>query len=443
MIKISYRIPVLLSLLLPFFATADDQQSPGSCHSGAYGLSDGSQMVIQPSVDPDLRYRRLDGSTGRLYPVGGNSYESGDGWAVRKPVTLNVTFGACDEGIIHFQPAGKPALEGRKIALPTIPITFSSEGQTLYGELVMPAGGKPRAIVVLQYGGGRDSAVANNFVQHLLPLRDIAVFVFDKRGTGRSTGKFNAHIAMLADDLVAAVQAVRARPELEDVPLGLMGESQGGWVAPLAATRTPVDFVVVSYGLAVSMLEEDRQEVIQSLREQGYGAEVLAKGEEIHRAAARVMVSRFSEGLDELERLKSAYRDEPWFPKLRGDFTSPLTSTLAERMPDLQEVFNFPYDLEYDPIPTIRKLTVPQLWILAGSDTEAPHETTLANLRKLQAHGSEMEVIVFPDAEHGMMAVERKAGRTQLAGRMAEGYFELLFDWIGRQSKSPVFPERN
>jgi hypothetical protein len=58
-----------------------------------------------------------------------------------------------------------------------------NDAVTLYGELVMPAKHKPSAGVVLQYGSGRESAVANNFVQHLLPLQDIAVFVFDKRVT--------------------------------------------------------------------------------------------------------------------------------------------------------------------------------------------------------------------------------------------------------------------
>jgi hypothetical protein len=44
----------------------------------------------------------------------------------------------------------------------------------------------------------------------------------------------------LARDLAAAVDAVRIHIGMNDIPLGLMGESQGGWVAPLAATMTPV-----------------------------------------------------------------------------------------------------------------------------------------------------------------------------------------------------------
>ena len=69
------------------------------------------------------------------------------------------------------------------------------------------------------------------------------MFVYDKRGTGKSTGRFTVDFSELADDAIAAV--AQARKLLPNVPVGLMGESQGGWIAPLAAARSPVDFVVV------------------------------------------------------------------------------------------------------------------------------------------------------------------------------------------------------
>lgn len=440
--KMTQTIICLLALAaLTQAVAAEEAAPPGACHAGAYRMSDGSYRVITPSDAPNLRYRALSGETGRLYPTGDRRYESGRGWSVREPATLEVSFGKCDAGTIQFRRQGGSTLEGRKVHLPATPIRFDSGDVTLYGELVTPAGRAPRAIVVLQYGSGRDSAVTYNFLQYMLPLKDIAVFVFDKRGTGRSTGSYSIHIGMLARDLAAAVRAVRARTELQDTPLGLMGESQGGWVAPLAATmlataEEPVDFVIVSYGLAVSMLEEDRSEVARSLRAAGYGAPVLARGEELHRAAARVMLSRFDEGLDELERLKSAHRDEPWFDDIGGDFTSVLVSTPAERMAEVKALFDFPYDLAYEPVPTIKQVAAPQLWILAGKDTEAPPEATLANLRELRATGSAIEVVVYPDAEHGMIAVEEGPDGPRLAGHYAEGYLDLLIDWILKQARA-------
>lgn len=437
----------LLALVVFTQPVAAEETAPSeTCLTAAYRMSDGSYLVITPSNPPNLRYRTLSGETGRLYPTGEHRYESGRGWSAREPVTRHVSFGSCDDDTVRFQRQGRPALQGHKVSMPVNPIRFDSGDVSLYGELVMPAGNAPRVVVVLQYGSGRDSAVTFNFLQHMLPLKDIAVFVFDKRGTGRSTGSYSIHIGMLARDLAAAVRAVRAHTELADTPLGLMGESQGGWVVPLTATmlgaaEQPVDFVIVSYGLAVSMLEEDRSEVVRSLRAAGYGAPVLACGEELHRAAARVMLSRFNEGLDELERLKSAYRDAPWFDDIGGDFTSVLVSTPAGQMADVKALFDFPYDLAYEPMPALEKIAVPQLWVLAGKDTEAPPEATLANLRELQAAGSPIEVVVYPDAEHGMIAVEEGPDGPRLAGHYADGYFDKLIDWILKQA-DPHRPDR-
>jgi len=135
--------------------------------------------------------------------------------------------------------------------------------------------------------------------------------------------------------------------------------------------------------------------------------------------------------------LKARYREQPWFQGLSGDFTGLLTATPAERMDEIKAVFDFPYDLAYEPLPVLGRLRVPALWVLAGEDTEAPHETTLARLRDLQAEGTPIDIAVFPHADHGMIVVEHGSEGRRLAGRHAQGYFALLRDWIiGRKIRA-------
>jgi len=416
---------VAAALLLPTLALAAEAPPPGACYNGAYALADGSRFVIQPGDAPNLRWRMLDGTSGKLFPTGEGTYEGGDGWSVRTPVTVKVDFGACGADNVRFQRGAAPAVEGRRIAQPTTPITFASGDQTLYGELVMPASGKARAVVVLQYGSDKESAVANNFVQHLLPLKDIAVFVFDKRGTGRSTGAFTANFDIMADDMTAAVRAVRARPEARRLPLGVMGESQGGWVVPIVARKVKVDFVVVSYGLAVSIIEEDRSEVAQSLA--AYGPEVQAQGQALHDAATKVVLSGMSEGVEDFERLKAASAGAPWRKGLGGDYTSLLAGLPPGGIGEVKWLAGLGFQLDYNPVPTLEDLRVPTLWVLAGKDTSAPHELTLNILRGLQATGSPIDVVVFPNADHGIIAVDAAGKRL---GGAAPGYFDLLGDWI-------------
>lgn len=403
-----------------------------ACHAGPYRLSDDREIVISPSGEEALRYRFLDGRSGRLFPTGAGAFEGGPGWSAREPVETRASFGDCAAGLITFRQGGA-SLQGRRIVLPITPVRFTNGDVELYGELHLPEDGKPRALIALQYGSGQDSAVANNFVQHLLPLKGVGVLVFDKRGTGRSTGAYSAHLQTLAADMAVAVETLRAMPQARGVPLGVMGESQGGWVAPLAATKAPVDFVVASYGLAVSMEEEDRQEVVADLQAKGYGPDVIRQAEQVQKVVLQVMNSRFTEGLDELQRLKTAYGDEAWFKGLSGDLTSRLTAAPEAGMAEVKTLFSFPYDLTYDPLPTLKAIAeTPSLWILAGRDTEAPSAGTLAILRGLQEEGAALDVAVFPNAEHGMIEVaDPKTG--DLAGGHSPGYFDLLADWMVRR----------
>jgi pimeloyl-ACP methyl ester carboxylesterase len=421
------------AILFPAAAAADDDPSPEqACHFGAYRLPDGGLLTLAPSDPPNLRYRLRDGTAGKLWPAPGGGFEGGDGWSVRTPVTVRAQFGPCGADRFTRQKGDGPAVEAQRVPLPVEPITFASGKERLYGELVLPERGAPKAIVVLQYGSGSDSAVLNNYVQYMLPLDGIAVFVFDKRGTGRSGGGRTMDFHQMARDMAAAVDAIRDRPQAKGVPLGLMGESQGGWVAPLAATLRKVDFVVASYSLAVSPVGEDRDEVAQSV--QAYGPKALAQANTLHLAAMRIANSHFREGQVEFERLKALYRDEPWFKDVGGDFTGTLAATPPEKLGEIKAMFDFPYDLEYEPEPVLARLKTPMLWVLAGRDTEAPHESTLAVLRRLQARRSPIDVAVFPNADHAMIEVAPGPdGKPKAVGRLSPGYFDLLADWIVRR----------
>jgi pimeloyl-ACP methyl ester carboxylesterase len=425
-------------------AAAAEAPPPEACRFGAYRLSDGAGLTIEPRDLPNLRFRMRDGAGGALYPTDGAHYEGGDGWSVRSPAINRATFKGCD--LATFQRDGGPPLAAQRVRLAKHPITFASGPERLYGELVTPEHGRPKAVVVLHYGSGKESAVVENFVQYMLPLDGIAVFVFDKRGTGRSTGAFTADFHVLARDMAAAIDAVRARPEAKGVRLGVMGESQGGWVAPLAASLRKVDFVVAAYSLAVSPIAEDRDEVAQTAAP--YGPEALAHAERLHEAALRVAASRFTTGLDELERLKALYRDEPWFKGVGGDFTSLLASTPREKIGEVKAAFDFPIELDYEPEPVLAALKTPMLWVLAGKDTEAPHEATQAVLQGLQAKGSPVDIVVFPNADHAMIEVADGPGGRRYLGRQSPGYFDLLADWIAtgrlgaRYGAAEIIPRR-
>jgi uncharacterized protein len=212
--------------------------------------------------------------------------------------------------------------------------------------------------------------------------------------------------------------------------VGYQGGSQGGWTAPLAAKIEPVDFVIVSFGLAVSPLDEDREALAFDMERGGFGPEIKAKAMEFADATARIVESNFTEGYDQLDELKRKYGNEPWFKAMRGNFTTHLLNGSAEMWrkegPRLLEGI----PARYDPMPVVTNLDVPQLWILGGLDRDAPPHETLRRLTTLQNAGRPITTAVFPKAEHGMYEFEIAKDGEWVSTRQPEGYLTMMTHFI-------------
>jgi uncharacterized protein len=399
--------------------------STGNCHVGTYRLSDGRDVDIAPA-DDKLRWRMKDGTSGELTPTGNGGWSSTMGWTER-PDGKRVLFGDCAADKINFD-----GLDGQRIPFDVIETHFRGAGVTLAGRLVLPKGEDPVPIVVMVHGSDAGSALEGSGVfafQRLFPSAGIGAFVYDKRGTGASGGKFTHDYLTLADDAIAAMQEARRLGGARARRVGYFGTSQGGWVAPLAAKIEAVDFVVVGYGLAVSPLEEDREALALDITRHGYGPDVLAKAMEVADATSAVLLSDFHEGYDQVEAVRRKYGNEPWFPLLHGD----VSFLILQKSPAELKVLGptlFPCaPLQYDPMPVLRNLRIPQLWILGEDDIDAPSAETAARLKAL-ASGSPITTAMFRGAEHVMYEYEVAPDGTRLWTRQPEGYFRMMVDFM-------------
>ncbi len=133
---------------------------------------------------------------------------------------------------------------------------FQSGSLRLFYAFDLPEGVDRPPLIVLSHGSGRVTTAVN--ARFALPLvqRGFAVLRFDKRGVGKSEGEYSKafdHMTVLAGDLVAAVDFVRGDPRIDASRIGLMGQSQAGWVVPEAAVRSPdVSFVILLSGPTVT-----------------------------------------------------------------------------------------------------------------------------------------------------------------------------------------------
>jgi uncharacterized protein len=396
----------------------------GDCRIGTYHLNDGTDVDIGPTDGPHFRWRRKDGATGALTEASDGSWTSTLGWTERSD-EKRVSFSDCAKGEITFD-----GVKGKRIAFDVIETKFQGAGVELTGRLVMPKGSSRVPIVVLVHGSERDSARDFYTLQRLFPTEGIGAFVYDKRGTGASAGRYTQDYLLLADDAIAAMREAKRLAGHRAGRIGYQGGSQGGWVAPLAARIEPVDFVIVGFGLAVSPLEEDREAIALDITRHGYGADVMVKAMEIADATAAILLSDFREGYDRLDAVRAKYGEEPWFKYIHGDITFALLemsqAQLRERGPQL-----LPHvPMQYDPMPVLRNLDVPQLWILGADDTDAPSAETVRRLRALAADGKPIVTAVFPHAGHGIYEYETKTDGTRVSTRNSDGYFAMMRDFI-------------
>jgi pimeloyl-ACP methyl ester carboxylesterase len=413
-----------ITLAALFAGSAAQADAAKDCHIGSYRLSDGSTVDIAPSDGDTLRWRMWSGDTGQLHPQKDGTWTSTYGWTDR-PDGKTVSFSDCARGDLNF---GKDS--GHKIAFDVSDTTFESNGTKLVGRLVMPKGDGKVPVVVLIHGSEHDSALDFYALQRMFPAQGIGAFVFDKRGTGVSGGTYTQDFSVLADDDIAAVNEARKLAGARAGRVGYQGGSEAGWVIPLAANKSPVDFAIVGFGLAVTVLQEDQESVALDMYFHHHSAEDTKKALELARAGEHIVETRSMDGYAAFDALRQKYRNEPWYKDVHGDFLWFILPLDKAKMEAAAKQFDFHTPFRYEPMPTLRASTTPQLWILGGDDLEAPSAETSKRIKSLIADGRNFTLAVYPGAEHGMTEYELNAKGERLSTRFVPGYFQMMADFI-------------
>lgn len=252
-------------------------------------------------------------------------------------------------------------------------VTFENDGVTLHGTVVAPPGGTKLPGIVMVHGSGEHSREDYRDQAEAFARQGIATLIYDKRTEGYS--QFSRSYSTLADDALAAVEALRKRPEVDPARVGVWGLSEGGWVAPLAASRSSdVAFVVT---LGANGVEPSRQ--------QAWAIE------------------------NQLRRLG-----------MTGSIVGMASSTM---MRQLVGGGVFP-EAHYDPVPVLKSLRQPVLGLWGAKDVLTPPGEAVRIFRDSVAHHT---LRVFPDAQHQLRRTTD--GFDKLDG-YAPGYVELVGSWV-------------
>jgi pimeloyl-ACP methyl ester carboxylesterase len=278
-------------------------------------------------------------------------------------------------------------------------VTFPSlaTGVTLAGTLTVPQGNGPFPAVVLISGSGqndRDEALLEHkpflVLSDYLTRKGLVVLRYDKRGVGKSTGKYaTATTADFADDAEAALRYLKTRSEADPHRIGLIGHSEGGAIAPIVAARNKaVDFIVLMAGPGVP---GDRLLVEQ------HRLIAIAMGlppDEVDKQVAREKAF-----IELVEREKdNAVVEREVHAKMGSEVPEAQIGAMVK---ELTSVW-FRYFFTYDPATSLRKVQCPVLALNGSLDLQVPPKQNLPAIRRALEEGGNKhyEVDELPELNH-------------------------------------------
>jgi pimeloyl-ACP methyl ester carboxylesterase len=314
------------------------------------------------------------------------------------------------------------------------------------GTLTLPRSGAPHPAVLLITGSGpqdRNETLMGHkpflVLADYLTRRGIAVLRVDDRGVGGSGGKIDEGTTEdFAGDAVAGVECLKSRKEIDPRRIGLIGHSEGGVIAPLAATRSSdVAFVVMMAGTGVA---GDKVIATQSYAvPKAMGAD--EEGASMNRNIAMLMVDA---ALSETDPVAAEHRFQERLATLTANWTEAQRSALKAMQSQLQTQMKqltsrwFRTFLTLDPKPILMKVKAPVLAINGELDTQVvPKQNLPAIVEALEAGGNpDYTVVKLPKLNHLFQTARTGslAEYSQIEETMSPVALQLMADWIARHT---------
>lgn len=327
-------------------------------------------------------------------------------------------------------------LPGWWYAYRSVEVTWSNGDVQLVGSLHLPETGGPHPLVV--FVGGSGPATRGGYESpwtQALAREGIALFAYDKRGSGASRGG-SPHdpFTALASDVAIAIDHLVARPEISST-IGLWGFSEGGWVAPLAASLDErVDFLVLTSGGGVSVGRNATYQDSLRMHRAGFTEDQIDTAWAL-RAAVNDYY-RNGRGRRQLEARIRAVLAEPWGREAAGTVAFPTPDHLAPS--GSQRAQEWLERWHYSSLPVLKRLRIPFLSLHGGDDQLDPAYESAAALRKLASHGStwESRVLLYDDASHTI--AQHPFGIRWLPPHFPPGHVTTVGGWIAQRTSAPA-----
>jgi pimeloyl-ACP methyl ester carboxylesterase len=280
------------------------------------------------------------------------------------------------------------------------PYYIPSGSCLIHGWLYLPRGKGRHPLIVLTNGGGKGAHIRSfpDWMAPILAHCGIAAFVHDKRGTGKSEGVFK-HTCYddYINDAGNCARQLSLHPRIDSGTIGIMGASEGGRIAVLAANRFPEFKFVISYAGTVVSAVEDRIYAQKGwLKSLNLPDSVFRVAMDIHERSIRAWASENPERHaivdQEIQILRKHYDRE----------ILPYTKVEMDHSPEWEYVLPTWYSLPNDYLTELAHFRKKWLAIFGESDQRVPTRESIVNIhRYMGASGNEdYWIAVIPCCGH-------------------------------------------
>jgi uncharacterized protein len=347
---------------------------------GLYRLADGSPLGVTQAVGTPLAIRFEQSEIRGLYRTARGRYAIGAGLATRNPAAGTAVFGA-SRLVWNGERADRVALRQEEV--------WVRSGQALLAcTLTIPPGEGRRPALAFAHGAGMAPRSFNGGFALYASYLGLVTLSCDKRGIAQSGGQYPGEfpseeaVDQYARDVAAQARFLAAQPEVDPGRIGVAGASQAGWIMPYAAVReSRIRFMV---GLVSPTLTQGETDLWADLHDQG--------------------------------RTPPTRTDEEVEAEVRRSGPSGV-----------------------DPMPSIRAMRIPAIWLYGGKDRTVPSRLCIERLDPLTREpGRDFTYVNFPGGTHGLIKTENGLlAEAARSSRLVDGLWPTVRDWLRARGFSP------
>jgi len=321
-------------------------------------------------------------------------------------------------------------------------------GITLAGTLTLPPGKGPSPVVLLISGSGpqdRNETIYNHrpflVLADYLTRQGIAVLRVDDRGVGESTGDFSRATSVdFASDVLAGIEYLKTRKEINPKQIGLIGHSEGGLIAPMVAVKSSdTAFIILMAGTGLTGEEILHLQGALIYRAMGVSEEDIIKNRQFNEKIFSVLKEEEDSEIAE-ERLRQMFMED--WEKMSDEKKEQIGDPEVFLKAQLQSLLSpwLKFFLTYDPKPTLSKVKCPVLAINGEKDLQVPPKENLSAIEEaLKVGGNQNYTIkelpnlnhLFQTAQTGLPAEYVKIEET-----ISPVALKIIGDWIFEQTKN-------